>query len=76
MEEFIPISEPYIARNQLSYVNDCIKTNWISSLGKYISVFEEKFSKFDAHPNELGHGIAARAIYENLKKSNILSNRK
>lgn len=46
MEEFIPISEPYIARNQLSYVNDCVKTNWISSLGKYISVFEEKFSKF------------------------------
>ncbi len=30
----------------MEYVTDCIKTNWISSKGKYITEFEEKFSKY------------------------------
>ena len=42
----IPISEPYIAKNQRRYVSDCIDSNWISSSGKYIKKFEENFARF------------------------------
>jgi perosamine synthetase len=42
----IPVCEPTLIGNELRYVTDCIKTNWISSAGKYIPLFEEKFSKF------------------------------
>ena len=33
-------------------------------------------SRYDRHPNELGHEIAAKSIYENLKKLDILKNNK
>ena len=42
----IPVNEPAISKNALKYVTDCIKTGWISSSGKYLKDFEQKFSKF------------------------------
>jgi len=42
----IPVCEPKLGEKELEYVIDCIKTNWISSKGKYINEFEEKFSKY------------------------------
>lgn len=42
----IPVCEPYLNGNEKRYVMDCLKTNWISSNGKYIEMFEKKFAKF------------------------------
>ena len=42
----IPVCEPSLIGNELKYVTDCIKSNWISSSGKYIPMFESKFSEF------------------------------
>lgn len=42
----IPISEPNLGKEELKNVINCIKTNWISSKGKYVSEFEKKFSKY------------------------------
>ena len=42
----IPVCEPTLIGNELKYVNDCLKTNWISSHGKYIEEFETAFAKF------------------------------
>jgi perosamine synthetase len=42
----IPISEPIIAKNQKKYVNECLDTNWISSTGKFINLFEKNFSHY------------------------------
>ena len=41
----IPVAEPLIGEKELKYITEAIKSGWISS-GKYISMFEEKFSKF------------------------------
>ena len=46
MNEFIPISVPSITEKEISYVNDAVKSTWISSLGKYIDRFEEEFAAF------------------------------
>lgn len=51
----IPVCEPKLGKNELKNVTDCIKTNWISSKGKYITEFEEKFSKYCSAK----YGIAA-----------------
>lgn len=50
----IPVCTPYLAGNEKKYVNDCLKTNWISSAGKYVDLFEERFSRYCGRP----HGIA------------------
>lgn len=42
----IPVCEPFIGREELDNAIDCVKTNWISSKGKYIQKFEKDFAKF------------------------------
>lgn len=43
---FIPVSEPVLSGNEKRYVMDCIDSNWISSLGKYVERFEKNFAEF------------------------------
>lgn len=42
----ISVCEPYLHGNERKYINDCLKTNWISSNGKYIEQFEQKFAEY------------------------------
>jgi perosamine synthetase len=42
----IPIYQPWLGGNEKKYVDDCLDTNWISSKGKYIHQFEEKFAEY------------------------------
>ena len=42
----IPVCYPFIGEKELEYVTDCIKTNWISSKGKYVEEFENNFAKY------------------------------
>ncbi len=42
----IPVAEPSLREKELEYVTECIKTNWISSIGSYVTRFEEEFSDF------------------------------
>ena len=39
-------TEPWIDEKELEYVTDCIKTGWVSSIGKYIPQFEKMFASF------------------------------
>ncbi|HLC62415.1 MAG TPA: DegT/DnrJ/EryC1/StrS family aminotransferase [Candidatus Nanoarchaeia archaeon] len=50
---FIPVCEPTLRGNELKYVSDCVKTNWVSSFGKYIGEFEKGFSAYCG----VNHGI-------------------
>ena len=42
----IPVAQPKLGGNERKYVVDCLDTNWISSVGKYIHEFEDAFAKF------------------------------
>ncbi|HEY1062784.1 MAG TPA: DegT/DnrJ/EryC1/StrS family aminotransferase [Daejeonella sp.] len=42
----IPVYQPLLAGNEIEYVNNCLKTTWISSKGEYILKFEEEFAKY------------------------------
>ena len=42
----IPVNEPLIGEKESIYVNECLKTGWISSGGKFITEFEEKFAAY------------------------------
>ena len=41
-----PVYKPLLFGNELEYVNDCLNSTWISSKGKYISLFENSFKEF------------------------------
>ena len=42
----IPVYQPSLSGNEKKYVIDCLDSNWISSKGKYVSLFEESFSEY------------------------------
>jgi perosamine synthetase len=42
----IPVMEPSLGGNEFSYVLECLKTNWISSQGKFVTQFEETFRDY------------------------------
>lgn len=39
-----PVMEPYLGGKEKEYVNECLDTNWISSQGSYVDLFESELS--------------------------------
>ena len=37
----IPLSVPSLKGNELQYVKECVDTEWVSSAGKYVDLFEK-----------------------------------
>jgi perosamine synthetase len=54
-DQFIPLSVPNIAGNEWKYVKECLDTGWISSVGSYVTQFEQMVASFAGAK----HGIAA-----------------
>jgi perosamine synthetase len=50
----LPVSETLLDGNELRYLTECIQSNWISSLGRFVGEFEELF----AAAAGCRHGIA------------------
>ncbi|MDO8803073.1 MAG: DegT/DnrJ/EryC1/StrS family aminotransferase [Elusimicrobiota bacterium] len=50
----IPVNEPLLKGNELAYVTECIKTGWISSAGRFIEQFEQKWSAYCG----MEHGVS------------------
>ena len=44
-KEFIPLHEPRFIGNEKKYLNDCIDSTFVSSVGKYVDLFEKEFAK-------------------------------
>ena len=42
----IPVNEPLLAGRELEYVTECVKTGWISSAGRFIEEFEQKWAAY------------------------------
>jgi len=44
-KDFIPLHEPRFIGNEKKYLNDCIDSTFVSSVGKYVDEFEDLFAK-------------------------------
>jgi perosamine synthetase len=40
----IPVADPKLDGNELRYVTQCVRSNWISSAGRFVREFEEAFA--------------------------------
>jgi perosamine synthetase len=50
----IPVSEPLLDEQALSYVQEAVRTGWISSEGRFIAEFERRWAEYCG----VSHGIA------------------
>lgn len=44
--EFIPLHEPRFSGNEKKYLNECIDSTFVSSVGKFVDEFEKKIAEF------------------------------
>jgi len=42
----IPVNNPLFGDTEVAYVNECIQTGWVSSSGRFIQEFEEKWARY------------------------------
>ena len=45
-DEFIPLHEPRFVSNEKKYLNECIDSTFVSSVGKFVDQFEMEVAKF------------------------------
>ena len=45
-QEFIPLAVPVFVGNEKKYLNECIDTTFVSSVGKFVDRFEEMVAKY------------------------------
>src|SRR3982751_6598057 len=45
-DKLIALSLPNISGNEWKYVKDCLDTGWISSVGAYVTQFEQMVAQF------------------------------
>lgn len=50
----IPVCEPHLWGNEKRYVNEALDGGWISSAGRFLTEFEERFARFCG----VSHGVA------------------
>jgi perosamine synthetase len=49
----IPVYQPDLSGNERAYVLDCLESSWISSIGTYITRFEDVFARTTSIPHSL-----------------------
>lgn len=45
-DEVLPLHEPNLEGNEGKYVNDCVSSGWVSSIGKYVDQFESQLAEY------------------------------
>jgi len=45
-DKFIPLHEPRFEGNEKKYINDCIDSTFVSSVGEYVDRFEKEFALY------------------------------
>jgi perosamine synthetase len=42
----IPVNEPLLGERELQYVTECVRSGWVSSAGRFIEEFEERWAAY------------------------------
>ena len=45
-DRFLPLSEPCLQGNELKYVQECLDSGWISSVGAFVTKFEQSIAYY------------------------------
>ena len=68
---FIPVNVPKLHRLEKKYINECLNTNWISSEGKFVKIFEKNFSKYNKRKFGVAVSSGTAALDVAIKSLNL-----
>jgi len=66
-KEFLPLHEPRFIGNEKKYLNDTIDSTFVSSVGKYVTRFEEMVAKFVGAKYAVATSNGTSALHIGLK---------
>jgi aminotransferase in exopolysaccharide biosynthesis len=67
----IPLHAPVFYGNEKKYVNDCIDTTYVSSVGKYVDRFEQMIAEYTASARAVVCVNGTNALYLALKLCSV-----
>jgi len=67
----IPVLSPCLEGNEMKYLADCVRSNWISSQGKYVREFEDIFKKLHNNYYALAVSSGTTALHLALEALGI-----
>ena len=67
MASRIPISVPDVAGNEKKYLQECIETGWVSSIGPFVERFEQEFAEFTQRPFGVSVNSGTAALHLALR---------
>lgn len=70
-KDFIPLHEPKFIGNEKKYINDCIDSTFVSSVGKYVDQFEDQFAKKIGSKYAIATVNGTAALHISLILSNV-----
>ncbi|WP_342600364.1 LegC family aminotransferase [Psychrobacillus sp. FSL H8-0483] len=73
-KDFVPLHEPTFNSKELEYVTDCIETGWVSSVGAYVTRFEEDLARFTGVKRAVAVMNGTAALHIALKVAGVQVN--
>ena len=69
--KFIPVNTPKIFGDESKYINQCLKTGWISSEGPLVKEFEKKLAKYNTRRFGISTSNGTASLEIALKSLNL-----
>ncbi|MET4560691.1 perosamine synthetase [Lysinibacillus parviboronicapiens] len=73
-KDFVPLHEPTFTGKELEYVTDCIQTGWVSSVGAYVTRFEEDLAQFAGVKRAVAVMNGTAALHIAMKVAGVQAN--
>ena len=73
-KDFIPLHEPKFIGNEKKYLNECIDSTFVSSVGKFVDEFEEKIAKYTGARYAVATSNGTSALHIALLLANVTRN--
>jgi len=70
-DDFIPLHEPRFLGNEKKYINECIDSTFVSSVGKFVDLFEENIAKYTGAKHAVACVNGTAALYIALILSDV-----
>jgi perosamine synthetase len=73
-KDFIPLHEPRFVGNEKKYLNECIDSTFVSSIGKFVVEFEEKIANYTGAKYTIATSNGTSALHISLLLANVERN--
>lgn len=73
-DSFVPLHAPTMNGNELKYVTECVESGWVSSVGSYVNLFEERLASYTGAKYAIAVNNGTAALHVSLKLAGVTKN--